>query len=57
MHRIYHGCMFKNADGRNNIIEPAEKSLAPTYKCFWEDPRTLNIIEEKQDIVQKTSQL
>ena len=51
MHRIYHGCMFKNADGRNNIIEPAEKSLAPTYKCFWEDPRTLNIIEEKQDIV------
>ena len=33
--QIYHGCMTKNADGRNRLIGVDKKSLVPTAKPFW----------------------
>ena len=33
MNLIYHGCMFKNADGRNETnLKNADET-----KCFWKD--------------------
>ena len=38
MDRLYHGCMLKNAEGTNRIIDAGEKCLVMTRKCFWKDP-------------------
>lgn len=38
MDRLYHGCMLKNADGTNRIIDAGEKCLVMARKCFWKDP-------------------
>ena len=35
---IYHGCFYKNADGKNKIIKTDDKCLVPTDECFWKDP-------------------
>ena len=35
---IYHGCFYKNADGKNKIIKTGDKCLVPTDECFWKDP-------------------
>ena len=38
MDQIYHGCMTKNADRLNKLIDPGQKCLTPTAECFWKDP-------------------
>ena len=35
---LYHGCMLKNVDGTNQIIDAGENCFVPTGKCFWKDP-------------------
>ena len=41
MELIYHGCMTKNADGKNKIIGHGGKCLTPTAQCFWKDPQNI----------------
>ena len=35
---LYHGCILKNTDWTNKIIDAGENYLVPTGKCFWKDP-------------------
>lgn len=37
MDRIYHGCVYANADGTRKIIANGENYLVRTNKCFWKD--------------------
>ena len=41
MKKIYHGCMTKNTDGTNKIIDLCKKCLVPTDECFWKNPRDI----------------
>lgn len=42
MDAIYHGSVFKKADGTNKIIVANEKFLFPTDKCRWKFPSNVS---------------
>ena len=35
MDRLYHGCMTKDADGKNRLIGPGEECPVQTVRPFW----------------------
>ena len=37
MDRIYHSCVYANADGSRKFIAKNEKCLVSTNQCFWKD--------------------
>ena len=41
MNRIYHGCMWKNADGTKWLTVAGGKCLVSTAKPYWKYPKDL----------------
>lgn len=37
MDRIYHSCVYTNADSNQKLIAKNEKCFVSTNQCFWKD--------------------